>query len=617
MITKSLLTLVALLFCATGLQAQQRIALLIGNQSYPESIGQLVNPHNDVARVADALRRAGFDDVQERKDRKSDDILGDLREFTTALKAQGKDTIGFFYYAGHGAAQKESKRNFILPVDATEPTSAELWSSAIAFDEITRRLREDAPDADLFVVFDSCRTGLRLSSPFLSNTQTATPALKQGGMIIAFATEDDHEASDGGEYAKALAGQIVEPPQSHFDLFQNVREKVVSATNGKQIPTELNGFRQRVLLSRPQSARGPRDQLEPVSGAQIAKPEATNSPAVIFARFARKLPELSKVYKAEFVSKKPEILRDNGTKKLVAWRINVSYDLSTYQQVAREMNEALSAVAKASAEGLTFNSNDGSYKRLGDKRIFAHGIEREDSQTIKSSTMYSQAEFGEAGYMNLGGQYITELFKNIKSSVGWTDGNFWVLLNQEGKVGGVMKFKGYQTPVEILPLLLSYAGGYIEINVTARNARDAELWKDGVADFEGTHGLTTDLVRTFIPKQGWNHRQRALELLDQILSDNTPDFTVPRSALTQPEDRQVKISADSFRKAWLASDLNQPGGMWYSSPENPTAVLIAPWFVLGDDNPGHLLDGFPAIYARWLTQDELDSIADVTVTVGE
>ena len=329
MITKSLLTVVALLFCSTALHAQQRIALLIGNQRYPDSIGQLANPHNDVARVADALRRAGFDDVQERKDRKSDDILGDLREFTTALKAQGKDAIGFFYYAGHGAAQKESKRNFILPVDATEPTSSELWASAIAFDEITRRLRQDAPDADIIVVFDSCRTGLRLSSPFLKNTQTATPALKQGGMLIAFATEDDHPASDRGEYAKALAEEILQPPQSQLALFRKVKAKVISMTEGEQAPSELDGFHQNIMLSRPESARGPRPQLEPVAGAPSVKPARIDSPAVIFARIARGLPKLSKVYKAEFVTKKHEILRDNGTKKLAAWRINVSYDLNT------------------------------------------------------------------------------------------------------------------------------------------------------------------------------------------------------------------------------------------------------------------------------------------------
>ena len=42
---------IVLLFLPTALhaQAEKRIALLIGNQSYGREIGRLANPHNDVA----------------------------------------------------------------------------------------------------------------------------------------------------------------------------------------------------------------------------------------------------------------------------------------------------------------------------------------------------------------------------------------------------------------------------------------------------------------------------------------------------------------------------------------------------------------------------------------
>ena len=41
-----------------------RVALLIGNEDYPAEVGVLQNPHEDVDRVRDALRQAGFTDIE-------------------------------------------------------------------------------------------------------------------------------------------------------------------------------------------------------------------------------------------------------------------------------------------------------------------------------------------------------------------------------------------------------------------------------------------------------------------------------------------------------------------------------------------------------------------------
>jgi hypothetical protein len=616
--TKPFIALVALFFCSTGLQAQQRVALLIGNQSYPDSIGKLSNTHNDIATVADALRRAGFDEVQERKDRKRDDILGDLREFTAALKAKGAGTIGFFYYSGHGAAQKESKRNFILPVDATEPASAELWDSAIPLDEITHRLRQDAPDADHFVIFDSCRNGLQLTSPYVRTTMVDTPRLKQGGMLIAFATEDGHEALDSGVYGKALAEQILQPPQSQMDLFQNVRDKVDQATKGAQVPTELNGFRPRVMLSRPVSTRSAHISVEEKAGSISPAPSGKDSPAIVFAKAARHLPSLSTVYKAEFVSKKPEILRDNGTKKLAAWRINVSYDKSTMETLTRVMDTALSSVAVSSAEGVSFDTNGGKSRAPKTQRIFASNIDYDDKHTIEAVKIYTEAQFGNTGVVEYGNP-TDALFKNLNGAVGFADGNVWVLLHKRGNVGGSLKFKAYRVPVQILPFLTDYASGSLALNVTALNSREAEIWSGAVTDFEGERsGITADIIRTMIRGEGPFQRFWAHNELDMRLGDQSPDYKVPSGVFGLTDENMIKDAAESFRKAWLASGYNTPGSTWYSSPKRPTIIFIAPWFVVEDNsNPRGISDGFCAIYSRWLAPDELDGISNLTVSVGD
>ena len=44
-------------------RAEARIALLIGNEAYAREIGQLANPHNDVALLEEALKGLGFEVV--------------------------------------------------------------------------------------------------------------------------------------------------------------------------------------------------------------------------------------------------------------------------------------------------------------------------------------------------------------------------------------------------------------------------------------------------------------------------------------------------------------------------------------------------------------------------
>jgi uncharacterized caspase-like protein len=80
--------------------AESRVALVIGNFRYTHT-APLVNPGHDAEAMANALRSAGFDLIgggamvnldKPRMERA-------IREFGRHL---GRDTVGLFYYAGHG-----------------------------------------------------------------------------------------------------------------------------------------------------------------------------------------------------------------------------------------------------------------------------------------------------------------------------------------------------------------------------------------------------------------------------------------------------------------------------------------------------------------------------------
>ena len=95
------------LAAAPAVHAEKRIALLIGNQSYGSEIGRLANPHNDVALLERTLRALRFEVTPVR-----DAGLAALHQAVNAhvrrVRAAGPDTVAFFYYAGHGAADAAS-----------------------------------------------------------------------------------------------------------------------------------------------------------------------------------------------------------------------------------------------------------------------------------------------------------------------------------------------------------------------------------------------------------------------------------------------------------------------------------------------------------------------------
>jgi TPR repeat protein len=218
-------------------QTQKKIALLIGNADYKPDVGKLVNPHNDVALVAQALRQLGFEVVETVPNAG----LGRLHEEVSAhvrrVRAAGSGAIGFLYYSGHGAHDATTGTNYLIPVDVASAEDGDrLWNQSLALTEITRKLKGDAGSAIHFVIFDACRNTLslkRAGSKALIQSKGFVPVAGESGMLIAYATAEGELASDVGDgagpYAKVLAEEIVKPGIDAVVMFNNVRKRVREA----------------------------------------------------------------------------------------------------------------------------------------------------------------------------------------------------------------------------------------------------------------------------------------------------------------------------------------------------------------------------------------------------
>jgi hypothetical protein len=221
-----------LLLLPTALHAQSRFALLIGNQSYNESVGPLRNPHNDVTLVASSLDSLGFK-VTTLKDADYKSLEIALKTHIQQVRRAGNDTISFFYYSGHGASDPETRINYLIPVDVESADDANLWTNSFELNDIVSKLREQAPEATHYVVFDACRDELRLvrqGKKALGAEKGFTPVSTVTGVMIAYATAPGRTASDigqrAGPYAAALAEELSKPGVEAVTMFRNVQLRV-------------------------------------------------------------------------------------------------------------------------------------------------------------------------------------------------------------------------------------------------------------------------------------------------------------------------------------------------------------------------------------------------------
>ena len=224
-----------LVLSSLGAEAEGRFALLIGNQNYNGNVGPLKNPHNDIALVGNALERLGFKltIIRDAGYRALDTAL---RVHIQTVRRAGRNTISFVYYSGHGAADPDTRINYLIPTDVETADDASLWTNSFELRDVINKLRNQSPEATHYVVFDACREELRLTlagKKAFTQEKGFVPVPTVAGVMVAYATAPGKAASDGGQdggaYAKALAKEIVRPGVEAVTMFRNVQLEVKRA----------------------------------------------------------------------------------------------------------------------------------------------------------------------------------------------------------------------------------------------------------------------------------------------------------------------------------------------------------------------------------------------------
>lgn len=244
--------LCAFFFIATpsSAQAARRVALVVGNSAY-QSTPELKNPKHDAAEVAAALRRLSFE-VFERHDLDKRAMERLIRQF--GVKLAGAD-LALFFYAGHGVAI--GGQNYLVPTDARLASEGDADFEGLPLTLVLKQMEREAKTS--IVLLDACRDN-PLARNLARTMGTRSSQVSQGlaevrtgvGTLIGFATQPGNVAADGtgrnSPYTEALLRHIEAPDRDVSGVLIAVRNDVLRATDGRQVPWEHTSLTGQVYL---------------------------------------------------------------------------------------------------------------------------------------------------------------------------------------------------------------------------------------------------------------------------------------------------------------------------------------------------------------------------------
>lgn len=219
---------------------EHRIALVIGNTNYLTK--PLANPVRDAALMATTLEQLGFEVIQRRDVKDREQFLSIAQDFLSRIR---KDSVAFFYYAGH-AVQFEG-RNFLLPTGKQIRSEEEAESLAYDVGHLFTKLEGRQNQVNV-IVLDACRDN-PLPKTVRSVGQGLAVTASPSGSLIAYSTAPNQTAEDGGAagnslYTRALAEEMAVPGVQIESVFKRVAARVTKETRSRQRPwyhTSLTG----------------------------------------------------------------------------------------------------------------------------------------------------------------------------------------------------------------------------------------------------------------------------------------------------------------------------------------------------------------------------------------
>jgi formylglycine-generating enzyme required for sulfatase activity len=270
----------AMLILSTGAQQRTaRVALVIGNASYPDASTPLSTTIKDARSLAEELRRSEFEvDLKENigkeeMQRAIDAFSGKIRSGTAAL----------FYFSGYGI--QVARQTYLLPINAQVWSEADLRRDGFSVDGLLAEMNRKGAKVKI-VIIDAARR-----NPFERRFRASAAGLAAidapEGTLAMYSAAPGKLINDGSGANSVFMSELIKelrvPNLTAEEVFNRARIGVSRASNNEQVPWVASSLVGEFYFgtSRP-AATGPSPAPAPAPAptpAPTPPPAATTTPA--------------------------------------------------------------------------------------------------------------------------------------------------------------------------------------------------------------------------------------------------------------------------------------------------------------------------------------------------
>src|SRR3954470_1833570 len=222
-----------------------RIALVIGNSTYPDADSPLSQMTRDAEGLTNALRNDGFL-VDAVDNAARPDITRAIDRLTAKVHL---NSIVLVYFGGY--AVQSDGQNYLIPVDAKIWSEEDVRRQGVSIDRLLSKLKTSGARVRLVVVEASRRNPyerrFRTYSHGLAPIQTSENTLILSSAAPGQVVEESDELHS--QLMTILLTQM-DSSKGIEEVFNNTRKGVAAATQGQQIPALSSTLTESVTFGR-------------------------------------------------------------------------------------------------------------------------------------------------------------------------------------------------------------------------------------------------------------------------------------------------------------------------------------------------------------------------------
>jgi formylglycine-generating enzyme required for sulfatase activity len=267
-------------------QQAGRVALVIGNNNYPDASTPLPSTIRDARALAEELRRSEFDvDLKENVGKA--DMQRAIDAFTGKIR---NGTATLFYFSGYGI--QVARQTYLLPVNAQVWTEADVRRDGISVDALLADMHRKGAKVKIIILDAAQRNPFERR--FRPSAEGLAPLDAPEGTLALYSVAPGKVIADStganSPFVSELIKELRSPNLTAEEVFNRTRIGVSRASNNEQVPWVASSLTEEFYFGTPRTvATAPAPAPAPAL-APTPAPAPTSPPSVSLAPSAAPAP---------------------------------------------------------------------------------------------------------------------------------------------------------------------------------------------------------------------------------------------------------------------------------------------------------------------------------------